>query len=395
MPEKKQSIVGRFLTKYRGVYQRNSGIHLYQGKPDFCFDIAYRVDGKLKWEKVGWASEGYSAKLADQIRTERIRSIRHGLDLPKQKSTIPYFKDVSNKYIEWAKDNKSRSGREDYYVCKNHLCPRFDNKRMNEITSFDLEKMKSDLTKQGLSPGSVKHCLVVVRQIFNKATLWGVYQGNNPIKGIKLPTLQNQRGRFLSYEEANLLMEELNKKSKQLHDMALLSLHCGLRAGEIFNLKGQDLDFENGLINISEPKNKENRKAFMTMAVKKMLLDRKPDSPDDYVFKDNKRERIKVISKAFRRVIKHLKFNEGIIDHRQKIVFHSLRHTFASWLALQGETLLTIKELLGHKTLMMTIRYAHLIPDHKRKAILKLENDHKKNNFENKKIVNLDKSKTK
>ena len=55
------------------------------------------------------------------------------------------------------------------------------------------------------------------------------------------------------------------------------------------------------------------------------------------------------------------------------ILFHTLRHTFASWLALQGETLLTIKELMGHKTLEMTMRYAHLMPDQKKRATVKLE----------------------
>jgi integrase len=200
-----------------------------------------------------------------------------------------------------------------------------------------------------------------------------------------MPVLQNQRERFLRYDEASLLLDELKvdqnrtrnpgeKKDPQLHDMALLSLHCGLRAGEIFNLKGQDLDFENGLINISDPKNKESRKAFMTEAVREALSKRAPDSPDEYIFKDKRhRGKITAISPAFRKTVNKLEFNKGITDPRQIVTFHSLRHTFASWLALQGETILTIKDLLGHKTLAMTTRYAHLMPEHKRQATLNLE----------------------
>jgi integrase len=375
----------RTITKYQGVYERQSDRRIYYGKSDICFDITYNSEGKKIWEKVGWLSEGYSARMAVQIRAERIRNIRHGEELPKEKVKAPYFKEVAKEYIVWCEKNKSRSGRDDRYFYNNHLAPVFDEKRLNEISSLDLERLKSDLIKKGYAPGTVKHGLVLIRQIFNKAILWGMYKGENPIKGVKMPTLQNQRERFLSYDEASLLLAELKvdqsrkrnpgeKKDPQLHDMALLSLHCGLRAGEIFNIKGQDLDFENKLINISDPKNKESRKAFMTKAVKKVLSKRTPKSPDEYVFKEKKYgNKIDAISPAFRKAVNRLGFNDGVTDRRQMVTFHTLRHTFASWLALQGETILTIKDLLGHKTLAMTTRYAHLMPEHKRQATLNLE----------------------
>jgi len=364
----------RMKTKYTGVYERFSEERTHNGKPDICFDICYKLDGKLVWEKAGWVSEGYSAKLASEIRAERLRSIRHGQELPKQKKKAPFFKDVAEKYFEWAKVSKPHSASSDINRYNCYLRDRFAYKRLNEITSFDLERMKSELLKQGLSPATTKHALVLSRQIVNKSIAWGMYKGENPIKGVKMPVIQNQRERFLSYEEANRLLSELKKTSSQLHDMALLSLHCGLRAGEIFNLKSQDLDFENRLITILDPKNKQSRKAFMTDTVKEMLLSRVTNNPNELVFKDRNGNKIKAVSKAFHKVVEKLGFNKGITDTRQLITFHSLRHTFASWLALQGETILTIKELLGHKTLAMTQRYAHLIPDQKRQATLRLEN---------------------
>ena len=364
----------RVLTKYTGVYSRQSDSKVHNGRPDVCFDITYKLDGKKIWEKAGWVSEGYSAKVASEIRAERMRSIRHGEELPQQRKQVPYFKDVAAKYLEWAKENKTLNGRNDFYRYRKHLAPRFDEMRLNEISAFDLEKFKSDLSKLELAPASVKHILVEFRQMVNKAILWGMYEGTNPIKGVKMPPLQNQRERFLSFDEAKLLLAELNKVSRQLHDMALLSLHCGLRAGEIFNIRGQDLDFENELINISDPKNKQSRKAFMTEAVKAMLSRYVPETPSEYVFKDKRHGgKIKAISKTFRLVVEEIGFNEGIKDRRQVVTFHTLRHTFASWLALQGETILTIKELLGHKTLEMTMRYAHLMPKEKKRATLDLE----------------------
>jgi integrase len=396
----------RESTKYTGVYQRVSNSREHEGKPDICFDIAFKLDKKLIWEKIGWLSEGYSPKLASGIRSERLRSIRHSEELPQQKKKAPYFNEIAQKYLDWSKENKSRAGRDDNYLYKNHLETEFQNKRADEITNFDLERLKGKLKKKGarkdeskkkgLSPASIKHCLVLIRQIYNKALLWGLYSGQNPVRGVKMPTVENQRERFLSHEEAKLLLTTLHDRSKTLHDMALMALHCGLRAGEIFNLKGQDIDFNNRLINIADPKNKHARKAFMTNDVFSMLSGRKAASPGEYIFikkrrsppenegtireikatnkqdKDNNRK-VEAVSAVFRKIVNKLGFNDSITDPRQIVTFHSLRHTFASWLALQGETQLTIKELLGHRSLNMTERYSHLIPDHKRRAIISLE----------------------
>ena len=366
-------------TKTLGVYFRPSDGHrMHGGKADVCFYIRYKNEGRQYLEKVGWQSEGYSAKLASQIRAERLRAIRHGEELPKDKKKVPKFSEIAKAYLKWAKENRTREGRDELYRYKAHIESSLGNKKVNEISSFDLERLKSTITKKGLSPATVRHCLVLVREIFNKAIAWKKYQGTNPIKGMKMPSVNNRRERFLSHEEADRLLNELDKASKTVHDQALLSLHSGLRAGEIFNLRGQDLDFENGLIRIMDPKNKANRTAYMTGAVRNMLKERVPDNPNDLIFKDRKHgERIESISTTFDRTVKRLGFNNGVTDPRQRVVFHSLRHTFASWLALEGNlggnSILTIKELLGHKTLAMTERYSHLIPDMKKQAVMTLE----------------------
>ncbi len=362
-------------TRYQGVYYRLSqGEKVHKGKPDKCFFIRYKKEGKRIMEKTGWGSEGYSAELAKGIRGERLRSIRHGEELPKEKAKVPRFSEAWKTYTEWAEGNKARGGIDDHYLYEKHLKGRLGKKRLNEISSFDLERLKSELGKKELSPASVKHCLVLVREIFNKALQWGRYKGANPVKGVKLPTLSNRRERFLSHEEADKLLTELKTVSPSVHDQALLSLHCGLRAGEIFNLRGQDLDFKNGIIRIMDPKNKASRTAYMTRAAKEILKTRLPENLNDLIFADRwHKETVKQPSKTFERTVEKLGFNKGVEDPRQRVVFHTLRHTFASWLAIQRTPILTIKELLGHKSLTMTERYAHLIPDAKKDATLALE----------------------
>jgi site-specific recombinase XerD len=112
----------------------------------------------------------------------------------------------------------------------------------------------------------------------------------------------------------------------------------------------------------------------MTQAVKDMLTDIKPDHAgrDDLVFPGMGGVKIVQISKTFKRTVDEL-FNKGVDDPRERVFFHSLRHTYASWLVMEGVDLYRVKELLGHKDLTMTQRYSHLAPDSLRGAVNILE----------------------
>jgi len=368
----------RESTKFPGVYQRN--LETNGNKKDIAFDIAYRHEGRKIFERVGKLSEGYSAKLAADVRSERIRSKRHGEELPYQKKQAITFQKLADKYLKWSSENKSRAGIDDKSRYENHLKARFDNKRLDEIVPLDLERLKSEMAKTKIAPKTISHCLALIRAMYNKATEWNIYQGENPVKKIKMPTLQNARDRFLSMEEAELLLKELKRnhqikneykelKDTKLHDIALLSLQTGARAGEIFNLKGQDIDLKNELITLRDTKNTETRYAPMTKEVKLMLKSRMPEDGGAYVFTDKDGKKIKEISNAFQRIVDRIGFNAGVNDSRQRVVFHTCRHTFASWLAIQGTPLYTIAKLMGHKSIAMSERYAHLSPDHKKDAV--------------------------
>jgi len=177
--------------------------------------------------------------------------------------------------------------------------------------------------------------------------------------------------RFLTEEEAEKLLSLLKLKSEKVYRMAMISLYAGLRAGEIFNLKWSDIDLENELIYIRDPKNKKNRVAFMGPEIKKLFLEMEKGKPDEPLFKpkQGKKDKIKWVSKTFSRAVEELGLNNGIDDPRQKVVFHTLRHTFASWLVKKTGNIYLVKELLGHKTLTMTERYSHLSADTLRQAV--------------------------
>jgi integrase len=361
------------LKKFTGVYFRESEKNRFRGKPDQCFYINYTIPGKkgTKWEKIGWLSEGYSAAAASQIRADRIRAIRHGEALPDDKKD-PFLSSVWKKYEEWVKAEKAEAGRHDISMYRTHLDERFGNKKLSEISPFSLEQLKKQMSEDGKAPATIKHALVVIRQMFNKARVWGMWSGENPIAGVKMPRVSNERQRFFTTDETEKLLAELEKHCPQTRNIAMLSLHTGLRAGEIFRLKWQDIDLENEVINVLG-KNGEREKVFMTGKVKKMFLVLTSGSPGIPVFKARSGGHMTAVSDCFEDAVERLGFNEGVTDRLYKATFHTLRHTFGSWLALMGTPLLTIKELMRHKTIEMTMRYAKLSPGHKRDATLSIE----------------------
>jgi len=374
----------RTRTKYRGVFERYSQVRMFNGKPDVCFDVRYKLDGKDIFEKVGWASEGYTAKQAENVRIDRLRSMRHGEELPQQKKKAITFEKLAEKYLKEYSVKKNRKGIEDQSRYENHLKDRFDNKGLDEILALDLERMKTDMAKKDYSPKTICHCLGLIRSMYNKASDWNLYQGPNPVARVKKPTIQNARDRFLSFEEANALLKELKRnpqikkeykelKDHKLHDIALLSMHTGARAGEIFKLKGYDINFDTRLITLRDTKNTETRYAPMTKDIKKMLKCRMPEDSNAYIFTDKDGKKIKEVSNAFNRIVDRLGLNDGVEDARQRVVFHTCRHTFASWLAMQGTPILTIARLMGHKSISMSERYSHLSPGHKKEAVMGME----------------------
>jgi len=159
----------------------------------------------------------------------------------------------------------------------------------------------------------------------------------------------------------------LSNCSGYLRDIVLVALNTGMRKGEIFNLKWQDVDLDLRMIHVSDSKNYEARDIPMNDILYKTLkaLREKAEEGQEYVFVNPKTGRPYDLKRSFKTALKRA----GIED----FTFHDLRHTFASHLVMNGVDLMTVKELLGHKDIKMTMRYSHLSPDHKRVAVKRIE----------------------
>jgi len=389
--------------KYEWIKAKTPGIR-YREHPtrkhgsvrkDRYYTIRYKLNGKTKEEALGWESEGWTENkvaarlhelkenqrtgdgevtLSDKRKKEEIKRKSDEENRIKKQQEQVSFNEIFLKYIELAKKEKTeRSYRTEEGLFKKWISPTIGDTPMKDISPFALEKLKDKMKKANLSPRSISYALAVIRQVFNYAKRFELYNGDNPTGKVKKPTEDNRRDRFLTHKEAELLLQKLKESSVTVHDMALLSLHCGLRRGEIISLTWNDVDFDNGFLFIKDAKNGKNRKAIMTEDVRFMLEERKKVAINNHVFTTAKGEPISDISKTFPRVVETLGFNKGITDKRQQVVFHTLRHTYASWLVMSGVDLYTVQRLMGHSTIAMTERYSHLAPDYLKKAVKTFE----------------------
>ena len=358
-------------------------------KRDQYFTIRYKLNGKDKEEGLGWATEDMTAAkaydrlkelkenrkagegpqtLAEKRDIEDTRKAAEKAEAERlEKEAVTFKTFFDDTYLPQAKaDKKEKSVTREEGLFKVWISPAIGRLPMKDIAPFHLEKLKKSMATAKQSPRSVQYALAVIRQVFNEARRKGAYVGESPTAKVKFPKPDNGRMRFLTRAEADKLLEALKGKSDDVYDMALISLNCGLRFGEIASLTWQDVDLTKGTLTIRDAK-AGSRYAFLTEQAAAMLKTRKQGKPADYVFEGRKGEMSR-ISPTFFRAVDELKLNDGIDDPRLKVYFHSLRHTYASWMIEEGADLYTVQKLLGHKTNVMTQRYAHMSENRLRDA---------------------------
>jgi len=370
----------KYPDKYKnipsGIRFKEHPFRKHGRQPDRYWGLQYRIGDKIHNVGLGWASAGVTLdecrdKLKEyktagrknkgpQNKRQEIREKRNKekAEALKAMTVSTFFKEY---YQPWAEDNKSeKTGHNEGRLFKTWISPVIGNIAIKDVAPNHLDMIMQALEKKGRATRTIQYTLAVIRQIFNYARMIGYYPyPKNPSPNKKMEKLNNRRARYLTRDEAERLLDLLKKRSPQTHDLALLSLHCGLRRGEIFNLKWSHINLHNKELLIVDPKNGENRRAYMTSDVHKMLKGLPKGKAEEYVFTDSNGNRLTEVSKTFDRSVDELGLNEGITDPRLKVVFHTLRHTYASWLVSQGESLFTVMVLMGHKSLAMTTRYSH------------------------------------
>lgn len=388
-------------TKHEGVRYREHPTRRHGVKLDQYYVIRYRVDGKRHEEGLGWASQGWTAqraslelaKLKEAHRTgegaatlaEKRQKASDERKAREEKEAMEARDAITmacawDRYRAVAQGNMTpRTFRTDGHRYNLWIMPSLGSTPIKDIAPIHLEHVKKAMLDAGRAAQTIRHVLAIVSRVINFAKAHGLYSGDNAVSKVKKPMADARRVRFLTPEEARNLLEALKSRSVAIHDMALLALNGGLRVGEIFGLTWPDVDFGNGVLTLRDTKNGKTRQVPMTASVQSMLEAKKKQSEGGLeVFTTKPRDPMSPdhdpqVSVTYSRAVEDLGLNAGVEDRRHKVVFHTLRHTYASWLVQKGVPLITVGRLLGHSSLVMTERYSHLAPDHFRQAVDTLE----------------------
>ena len=335
---------------------------------DYCDPDGKRVRKSFKKKKDATAELGKRVSLIAEGRY---------LDVKKE------YKTTLEKLLAKYKENHHHQA--SFKTGKRHYLENFreyfgESTLLANIKYMNLETYRNHLrhkitkNKTIRADASVNREMSCLHHIFTKAVEWEMTEQNPFDKGKSLILKENnKRMRFLAEDEIRSLLENCQP---YLYKIVNCALNTGMRRGEILSLKWSQV--RDGFIYLRETKTSEPRQIPINNALERMFAQIKSEQnpkghnviglngkpvkglKSESVF-TYRGEQIKEVKRSFKTALK----DAGIEDFR----FHDLRHTFASQVLMRGGTLKDVQELLGHKTMTMTLRYAHLTQEHKRKAV--------------------------
>jgi len=349
----------REIKKQRGIFERPKGSGIWW--------ICYAgIDGRLHREKVGMRQAAINIY---QLRKTQIRLRKFSPEDIEGKHKTVSLAQIIDDYIK-ASEAMTRKSIDDIRQRASWWKQLFGSRAANTFMKSDIEEARLQLSKYrlpsngqkpkvgGRSVATVNRYLATLKAAY----LLGIENekiASNPFRKVKLQKENNRRVRYLTEDEEGRLFAVLPGEH---HPLVLLALHTGLRKTEQLSLKWQDVNFRQKVITVRDSKAGRARHVPMNQVVID-TLQRLPRLINNvYVFYGAlEGERLKDLPKGWEECLG----KAGIADFH----WHDLRHTFASRLVMKGIDLYTVKELLGHQSIEMTQRYAHLAPGHLHKAV--------------------------
>jgi integrase len=328
--------------------------------------MAIRKRGKVYWVDFSFNKFRYRKRSPDNTfqgakAYELLlqQKLARGEPLEEQKVTVRLtFQEVALQWFEvYVKNNNKQSEiNNKRNILKSCLIPYFGKKYIEQINNYDIEKYKNFLLQdRKLSPKTINNQLSVLSRCLKSAVEWDLLKYLPNIKLLKVPP---QKYDYLTESESKLLLQNANGVWQ---DMILLVLQTGLRFGELIALRWQDIDLEKKVLTVNRnivkgvegsPKSNKARTVPLTSSILYMLKEKKKDC--EFIFHDTDKNPLK-----YGNCMHHL--HRACKKAGLRIIgWHVLRHSFASQLVSKNNSIVAIKELLGHSDIKTTMRYSHV-----------------------------------
>ncbi len=330
-----------------------------QGKDGIRYRVQVRLKGS-RTESANFKRKTDAKKWAAKLET----AIREGRYFPSTAASKHTVAELIDRYLKEVNPRRPRSmeSREQHLRWWRERLGRL---RIRDVTPAAIVEQRAALlrgiTRRGIQrgPGTVNRYLGSLSHAYTIAVREWEWCDQNPCRRVARAQEPRGRVRFLSHAERDRLLAACRESTNPLlHPLVLLAVSTGARRGELLGLRWKAVDFEHRVIRLEHTKNGDRRALPIVGPALEALLDlaqvRRIDS--DLVFPSRRGAEPAGIQKAWNRAVEQAELE----DFR----FHDLRHTAASYLAMSGATPAEIAEVLGHRTLAMVRRYAHLSAEH-------------------------------
>ncbi len=338
----------------RGVFEHPTGSGVWW--------INFYFAGRRHREKVGRRSDAIA------LYQKRKTQFRAGLKLPETlrvKKTI-LFEDLAKDAMLYSAAHK-RSHRGDLSNLSS-LLPAFGKIKADEITPAQIASYLA--TRSDLKPATLNRYRSTMSMIYAE----GIRNGQvdrNPARLVRLRKEDNTRIRFLSFEEEAVIRRHILERCPGHEPAFTLAIETGMRMSEQHSLDWDDVHIERRQIELTQTKNGSKRVVVLNEKALDALRQcaARRNAKTSRVFLSRYGEPMRSPNAWFKLVMTDAIAEEPALSN---VTWHVFRHTFISRLVMAGVDLRTTQELAGHKDISMTVRYAHLSPDHKLNAIDRL-----------------------
>ena len=293
--------------------------------------------------------------------TDRRKETMEGF-LPAPAIKPVAMEDLLSRYLEFVSHQRGLRTKK---LHVEHLKRLLGNPPIHTLNVEVLDRYRETRRAEGVGPATINREMATLKHAMSKAVAWKMIRKavREDLAGVQKYQEPAGRLRYLADQrEADRLLGECRGVLKPIVTTAL---HTGMRKGEILGLTWDAVDLKHGFIRLSHTKSGEPRNIPMNDTLRKALAGLRTRIDVPWVFHDVDGHRLKDVRHPFEDACKRA----GLADFH----FHDLRHTFASWLVMNGVTVAAVSELLGHKSLSMTMRYAHLSPKHMTAAVKVLD----------------------